>query len=169
MSGWDLVETEKLDAGLLTDLFEDRIAAIRIPDFVPRAARTAAIRRRGFDYYENVHPAIGRVGITQFEHRADSAARRRYFDQVAGMTAERQKVFAAAGDQVERVLAELRASGQPRSSSPSNLTAQPYFAELIRLIDEALSHCDWAARDAPGWAIDAVRAPAELERLLQCG
>ncbi|MEK8173409.1 phosphopantetheine-binding protein [Streptomyces sp. M19] len=69
---WECVEQDKPDAAALDALFDNEIAAIRIPGFLPAERARAAVRgvrEHGLQYYRGVDPPIGRIGITQFEHR----------------------------------------------------------------------------------------------------
>jgi hypothetical protein len=67
----------------LIKLFENKLPALRISNFLTpeECERVAsAVNSVEFDYYENVVPKIGRLGITQYEHFGKD--KKLYFDKV---------------------------------------------------------------------------------------
>ncbi|MFD9698198.1 hypothetical protein [Lentzea sp. NPDC059081] len=167
---WDIVTVRELDRGLVGALFDNEVAAIRIPGFLSReglAAAVAGIEENGLDHYRDVDPPIGKIGITQFEHRHGTAAKAAYFEQAAKSNLRRQEVFARSGDPVELVSSAL-AAVWPR---PVSVAEEPavggYFAGLVRMIREGLVHCDWAPHDAPGWSIGEIDAQITWNVYLQ--
>jgi len=158
---WDLVTADKLTREQLDALFDDDIAAIQIPHFVDEHTRDAAVKgilARGFDYYRDVDPPIGRIGITQFEHRHDTSSRIEYFRLARAATAEREAMFDGSGDIVGLVIEALEAVWPGAVTLAGEPDGATYFAGLVRVITEGLLHCDWAPFDAPSWAIGAVDA-----------
>ncbi|GGK72658.1 2OG-Fe(II)-dependent halogenase WelO5 family protein [Mangrovihabitans endophyticus] len=160
---WTTTVVEKLNATVLESLFENRIAAIRVPGFLDEAASRAAvggIKRHGLHYYENVFPPIGRAGITQFEHRQDAASRARYFAAAPAANQTRQEMFAGSGDLVGQVMDALAGAWPAEVAVAREPGGEQYFAGLVRVIGEGLLHCDWAPHDAPStlWSIGAVNA-----------
>ena len=156
---WELITVAKLDAVLLEALFDNEIAGIRIPEFIDR--RTAAgaadgVLRHGLEYYADVEPPIGKIGITQFEYRHDEQTKAEYFALVPAADARRREVSAATGDPVGLVLDAISA-GRPAEVA-READGTPYFAGLVRVIGEALLHCDWAPMDAPTWAVGRIDA-----------
>jgi len=158
---WDIVTTRVLDRGLIDALFDNKIAAIRIPAFLDEIRLfdiISDIKEGGLDYYKDVDPPIGKIGITQFEHRHGEANKAGYFEQAAKSNLRRRQVFARSGDPVELVIGELAAQwagGVTIAEEPDGIK---YFAGLVRVIGEGLVHCDWAPHDAPGWLIGEVDA-----------
>ncbi|MFG1889105.1 hypothetical protein ACGFIR_14705 [Micromonospora sp. NPDC049051] len=161
MDQWTLVETKELDEELIRLLFDNRIAAIRVPGFLSEGITRAvarAIQEQGFDYYEQVNPPIGRIGITQYEHRHESGRREKYFAQAAGATRRRRKLFQDGGDLLHLVLQQIGRAWSWPVGVARDTYGREYFAGLVRIIDEALLHCDWAPHDAPGWSIGSIDA-----------
>jgi hypothetical protein len=170
---WETVETRQLTRDLLIGLFRNEIGAIRIPNFLSDATCSAAVGgvyRRGLDYYKDVYPRIGRIGITQFEHRGDAARKAEYFEKVPKAHAVRQEVFKESGDLPYLVIQALRdAWGDNVDMATEDGPEQRYFAGLIRVINKALLHLDWAQLDAPDWSIGKISAQLAWNVYLQMG
>lgn len=159
--GWELVRADKLTAQLLQALLDNEIAAVAIADFLGGEARRSAIEaieRHGMDYYRDVDPPIGRIGITQFEHRLDEAGRTAYFAAAGPANERRRAVFDQSGDLLELVMDALGAAWPGNVGLAREPGGEEYFAGLVRMIRKGLVHCDWAPHDAPGWAIGEVDA-----------
>ncbi|SDT80505.1 2OG-Fe(II)-dependent halogenase WelO5 family protein [Actinoplanes derwentensis] len=157
MTGWQVAVADKVDAELLDALFEDRVAAVRIPNFISRQAAEAAVQAveaHGFDYYQDVEPPIGRIGITQYEHRLEGMGA--YFATAAAADRRRRAVLGADGDLLQKVLGHVGTAWNHPVGTACNADGAEYFAGLVRIINEALLHCDWAPHDAPGWSIASV-------------
>lgn len=158
LSTWPVVERGSLDRELLEALFANEVAAVRVPDFVTTevcAEAAAAIEAHGFGYYQNVVPPIGRIGITQYEHRT---AREEYFHKACAANEARASLFLQKTDPVTLVMdafSEAWGSSVELAAEPDG---QSYFAGVIRVMKEALIHCDWAHHDAPSWAIGSISA-----------
>jgi len=155
-SAWPVVERDCLDHEVLEALLDNEVAAVRVPDFVSAdvcAEAVAAIEAHGFGFYQNVEPRIGRIGITQYEHRV---AREEYFQKARVANEARAQLFSTTADPVMLVIDALEEGW----GSPVELATEPngrsYFAGVIRIIGQALIHCDWAPFDAPGWAIGSI-------------
>jgi hypothetical protein len=156
---WDIFSVAKLEAGLVDALFDNCIAAIRVPNFLDdRTVRTAAesVEKRGIDYYAGVSPPIGKIGITQFEYRHSEQSRIEYFSLAAAANKERSAIFTAGSDPVILVMEAIRAA-RPAGLAIEGDGSQ-YFAGLIRVINETLIHCDWAPFDASSWTIGKINA-----------
>jgi hypothetical protein len=158
-----MVTEAKLETNHLDALFDNDVGAVRIPGFLTDTARRAAVNgiyQQGLAYYRDVFPPIGRIGITQYEHRHGDDARREYFARAAEADADRRRMFSASGDLVDLVMAALSAAWPRTVAVASEPNGSRYFAGLVRVIGEALLHCDWARFDAPAprWAIGAVNA-----------
>ncbi|MFI6044218.1 hypothetical protein ACIA8C_21485 [Nocardia sp. NPDC051321] len=157
---WNLVRAEKLDAELLKALLDNEIAAVSVPEFLSeQTCRDAVegIERSGLDYYLNVEPPVGRIGITQYEHRRGEENRRAYLAAAPAANQRRRAVFAQSGDLLELVTDAI-AAAWPGTVGLAYEGDQQYFAGLVRVIRKGLLHCDWAPNDAPGWAIGSVDA-----------
>lgn len=161
MQSWGLVTSDKLDRSMLMQLFNNQIAGIVVPSYLSQdllKSVVAGIQANGLDYYEGVDPAIGRIGITQFEHRHDEAGRAGYFASVQEADLRRSQLFPDGSDLLYRVLDTLAEAWDRSVSIARECDGRPYFAGLVRVIGETLLHCDWAQLDAPGWSIGDVRA-----------
>lgn len=157
-STWPVVERGSLDRWLLEALLANDVAAVRVPNFVTTDVCTesaAAIEAHGFGYYQNVEPPIGRIGITQYEHRT---AQEEYFHKACAANDARARLFSKTADPVMLVIDALSEAW----GSSVELATEPgggsYFAGVVRIIREALIHCDWAPYDAAGWAIGSISA-----------
>lgn len=158
---WEVVRTDKLDSELVVALLEDEVGGVVLPGFLDERSRSAAIdgiERTGMDYYANVDPPIGRIGITQYEHRDGEDAKRRYFVDAERANRVREQIFADSGDLLGLVIDALAQAWPGEVGIAREHDGREYFAGLVRVIREGLLHCDWAPHDAPGWAIGEVDA-----------
>ena len=156
-TSWKSVDVAALDKDTLELLIRNEIPAVRVRNFATKeecAALAASIESVGFDKYENVEPPIGRIGITQFEHGFD---RRRYFGSVPNAYAKQYAAFSVTINPLERMRSLLGAllPGPVHVAYEQGIQSA-YFAGLLRQINSALLHVDWAPLDAPGWAIGRV-------------
>lgn len=156
-SSWSVFEVDTITRDNLDDLFNNRIAALRIPGFVSHSDCKLAIseiERYGFSFYRNVDPPIGRIGITQFEHAKEKVE---YFRVASAANAVRKEIFPVGQDPVELVMQSLPTLRQGSVAIAKENGSMQYFAGLVRLIEDgALLHCDWAPHDAPDWSIGQV-------------
>lgn len=139
-------------------LLRNEIPAIRIPNFYgPSECEnfSKAAQDHGFDYYKDVYPKIGRIGITQFEHTNDEP--KVYFSKVAKANQVRDQIFKNANiSPLERIIDLLRSeTGLPTDIAKDNEFGV-YFSGLIRHIKEAFLHFDYAKFDAPSYSINNV-------------
>jgi hypothetical protein len=151
----------RLDARSLMALLRNEIPLIRVAGFLPRdlCARLADdADRGGFSAYEGVYPTIGRIGITQFEHR--DRDKRLYFMRATQAIAHREAICASSVDPLAACLRAVDLNWPFGASIAREPELQmPYFAGLIRRIDRsALLHADFAPHDAPAWSIGAILA-----------
>lgn len=158
LSTWKNLEIQGLTPHKLEELFKNQIPAIRVRNFlsVSQCERlVSAAEQLGFDYYENVTPPIGRIGITQFE--SSQKEPETYFDKVKEACAKRDEVYSAAGtDVLESVIKVVRSVSSLQAGVAHDSLRGEYFAGLIRQINQAHLHFDFAKFDAPGWHISGV-------------
>lgn len=157
-STWPVVEEKSLDRELLEALFANDVAAVRVPNFVATdvcAKSVASIGADDFGYYQNVKPPIGRIGITQYEHRT---AQDEYFSKAYEMNKARALLFSKTTDPVTLMINALSEAWRSSVELAAEPDGRSYFAGVVRIINEALIHCDWAPYDAPGWAIGSISA-----------
>lgn len=150
-------ETIGLSLDSLDDLFENRVAAVRVPRFASVAECDAFCRSadaHGYDYYQGVVPPIGKIGITQFESGAGGMDS--YFSKAREAAETLQRLTESSFDPLARVLAAFAEFAQPSIASQENIGS--YFAGLVRQIRTALLHVDWGPLDAPGWEIGGIDA-----------
>jgi hypothetical protein len=155
---WPVLERPSLERELLEALFANDVAAVRVPNFVPPdmcAKAVSGIEDLGFGYYENVDPPIGRIGITQIEHRT---ARQEYFSKVHAADQARELLFATTVDPVMLLVDALSEGWGDSVEVAREPDGHSYFAGVVRVIGQALIHCDWAPRDAVGWTIGSASA-----------
>lgn len=152
---WSALEDSIFTAETLEALFKNDIPAIRIARFatVEECHKLAeAAEFVGFDFYENVEPPIGRIGITQFEF--GNSRKLGYFDAVHQADSRKQQIVSLSFDPVERLAMLLRQhTASQVGIAQENEQLGQYFAGLIRHINVALLHVDFAQLDAPDWEI----------------
>jgi hypothetical protein len=152
---WSTLEDLTLTSEALEALFRNEIPAIRIAQFATEQEcqkLAEASEFVGFDFYENVEPPIGRIGITQFEF--GNSRKLGYFDAVHQATSRRNRIVSLAFDPLERLATLLKkhTANEVKIAQENHQLGQ-YFAGLIRHINVALLHVDFAKLDAPDWEI----------------
>lgn len=139
-------------------LLYNKIPAIRIPNFYGQSECenfSKTTLEQGFDYYKDVHPKIGRIGITQFEHSNDEP--RVYFSKVAKASQVRDTIFKNSNiNPLEHMINLLRYETGLRAGIANDAKFGVYFSGLIRHIKEASLHFDFAQYDAPDYSINNV-------------
>ncbi|MEG4503686.1 2OG-Fe(II) oxygenase [Microcoleus sp. F6_B4] len=152
---WSTLEDSIFTAETLEALLRNDIPAIRISQFatVEECHKLAEVAELvGFDFYENVEPPIGRIGITQFEF--GNSSKLGYFDAVHQADFRRQQIVSLSFDPLERLAMLLRQHTASKVGiAQENEQLGEYFAGLIRHINVALLHLDFAQLDAPDWEI----------------
>lgn len=155
---WQVLTVDRLSKDVLTALMYNEAAAVRVPRFVlelDRRAFRCKMEYSHFQPYKDLNPPMYRVGITQFEHKDDPSM---YFDKVPSENAARRSLFPHGKDPLERVRFLLGEAWGSCVDPAESTTGYVYFAGLIRNLEEALPHADWAPQDAPGWSIGTVTA-----------
>lgn len=139
-------------------LLRNEIPSIRISKFASSEEcnkLALAIEKIGFDFYKNVEPPIGRIGITQFEY--GNRGKFGYFDAVKKATTNYNQVTSLSFDPVKRLTTILRQHVSSKVQiAYENEVYGYYFAGLIRQINIALLHIDFAQLDAPDWQIGNI-------------
>jgi hypothetical protein len=156
---WTATMPSQLTAAALGELFDNRIPAIHLPGFATPpecAAFVAEVDRLPPDYYENVSPRIGRLGISQFE--CGRRGKRRYFALANEARRALRRVSDATFDPVSR-LADLLSRAGVCARVAVEAGRGKYFAGIVRRIEEgAQVHVDVSSIDAAGWAVGEVDA-----------
>jgi hypothetical protein len=171
---WDIIEKHNLNKSLLDSLFKGDIGVIRVPNFLSSDLCQKAlqsIKTYGIDYYEGVYPKIGKIGITQFEHRFSPALKDQYFEKAAKANKARISIFKDTGDLVSMVIDFLNKGWDQRVNlAVEEGTNNSYYAGLIRVINQALLHTDWAGGlDGlnPNWTIGKINSQLAWNIYLQ--
>lgn len=152
---WATLDDSIFNNQTLEALFRNDIPAIRISQFATleecqKLAQAAEFV--GFDFYENVEPPIGRIGITQFEF--GNSRKLEYFAAVHQAASRRQQIVSLSFDPLERLAMLLRQHTSSKVGiAQENDNLGKYFAGLIRHINVALLHLDFSQLDAPDWEI----------------
>ncbi|MBA2875584.1 2OG-Fe(II)-dependent halogenase WelO5 family protein [Thermaerobacillus caldiproteolyticus] len=171
---WDVVETDKLSKKLLDGLLKGEIGAVRIPNFLSNETCEQAlkgIKNYGIDYYEGVYPKIGKIGITQFEHRFSKDKKKEYFKKAPKANRARESIFRDSGDLLRKVIDFVSEAWEfDVDIAVEEETGESYFAGLVRVMSRALIHIDWAGGlDGlnPEWTIGKIHAQLAWNIYLQ--
>ncbi|MBP5975686.1 hypothetical protein HW132_23845 [Brasilonema sp. CT11] len=139
-------------------LLRNEIPSIRISKFASSKEcnkLALAIKKVGFNFYENVEPPIGKIGVTQFEHI--NRDKIEYFEAVKKAKETYDQVTSLSFDPLKRLTAILCKNASSKVQiAYENEAYGYYFAGLIRHINIALLHLDFAPLDAPNWAIGNI-------------
>jgi len=170
---WNIVETEHITKQEIVSLIQNEIAAVRIAHYIPRQrcdVALQAIYAYSREYYKNVYPRIGRIGITQSEHKASAVEKLAYFEKAPQAHATRKQVLSASGDLLEDVMGMV---GNAWSSGVSLAIEEElqkqYFAGVIRMLDKVLLHYDFAPKNGLAWTIGTIVAQLSWNIYLQVG
>lgn len=166
---WSRAPANALTRESLFNLFEDKIPYIRLPRAVSpeRCEKLAeACQSVGFEYYDDIHPPVGRIGVTQYEYR--HRTKQEYFEAARSVERKHRQISEAAdhdplGDFVEDV---RRLGLSVRLAKESKLDLD-YGSRLVRQIPMAKLHMDFAALCAQGWDIGNVQQQVTLNLYLR--
>lgn len=155
---WSPRESVSLNQSLILDLFMNRFSAIVIKNFLTHAECQELVNNAynvGFDYYENVFPPIGRIGITQFE--CSKQGKEPYFQRVTKAYEKQEKIFSHKDiNVIERVRGILQDAMHDKVEIAQEPGYGRYFAGLVRQINRAFLHFDYAPYDGQNWAIGDI-------------
>jgi hypothetical protein len=141
-------------------LLENRIPYIRIGAFATRdeceGVIAAATRHSGFNAYRNVEPRIDRIGNTVFEY--NNISEDAYFSNNAEANRIQERIFSDAFDPVCRMMRRLNERTGLRARRATRATGAPYYAGLIRRIEQGtLLHIDFAPAEQGTWDVAQVQ------------
>ncbi|MEH1866386.1 MAG: hypothetical protein V7K69_15470 [Nostoc sp.] len=155
---WETLNDCEMNSDNFQALLKNEIPSIRISNFASVSEcnkLSLAIEKVGFDFYRNVEPPIGRIGITQFEYR--NRDKSGYFDAVRKTSETYKQVTSLAFDPLKRLATILCQNVSSKVQiAYENEVYGDYFAGLIRQINIALLHIDFAGLDAPDWKIGNI-------------
>ncbi|MCW5315489.1 hypothetical protein GTQ43_17240 [Nostoc sp. KVJ3] len=155
---WQTLNDCEMNHDNFQALLKNNIPSIRISKFASFEEcnkLSLAIEKVGFDFYKNVEPPIGRIGITQFEYR--NRDKLGYFDEVKKAQTTYNQVISLSFDPLQRLATMLRQNVSNKVQiAYENEVCGNYFAGLIRHINIALLHIDFAQLDAPDWEIGNI-------------
>lgn len=142
----------------LQALLSNEIPSIRVSNFASSEEchkLAVAIDKFGFEFYKNVEPPIAKIGINQFEYI--NAGKSGYFDGVKKAKTTYNQITSSSFDPLQRLTTILRQNVSNQVEiAYENEAYGYYFAGLIRHINIALLHIDFAQLDAPDWKIGNV-------------
>ncbi|HBO5142824.1 hypothetical protein FA378_11170 [Pseudomonas aeruginosa] len=155
---WSDLAESKLTRHSLDHLLDGQIPYIRIANFASReeceALVTSAVNE-GFGPYRGVEPVINRIGNTVFEY--NSISKHEYFEKNIDLNRVQQRIFDSSFNPLERIIGLLEQQAQRRAGVARNVEGQPYYAGLVRRIENGtLLHVDFAPGEQPGWEVAVV-------------
>lgn len=143
----------------MLDLFENRIPYIRLagavtPEHCERLAK--GCEAVGFEYYDDIVPPVGRIGVTQYEYRHRDKAE--YFKAARSAEHKHRQIVNMAGcDPLGDFVADLCRLGLSVHLAREDKLGVEYGSRLVRQIPMAKLHMDFAALCAQGWDIGQVQ------------
>jgi carrier-protein-independent halogenase WelO5-like protein len=173
MSDWSIIRTDVLTQDVLLALLNNEIGAICLPSFASNAVCTCLVQSiyaHGIDYYKDKYPKVGKIGITQSEHKYTPSQKEEYFAKVSQANRVRQSIFGNSGDLLSDVITTVkRAWAGNVDIAFEKSIQQQYFAGLVRVINQAMLHYDWAPLYDLGWETDKISAQLTWNIYLQVG
>lgn len=153
---WGSTEDSVLSEASLTALLNNDIPSIRIKNFATSDECNHLVesaKKFGFDFYKNVSPPIGRIGITQFENKATKSE---YFQKSCEANTNLANICSSNFNPVARLMEYLEKIAGFSACLAMENDQDRYFAGLIRQINTALLHIDYAPFDGTEWAIGKI-------------
>lgn len=143
----------------IKSLLSNRIPYIRIKKFIsPLDVQTliSQIEKVGFNFYKNVSPPIGKIGVTVFENQKEN--KNHYFREGKIISANLFKQAPKHKEVMLKILHEIQEKSGYNSQIATDLkTNKSYFAGLIRLMQAGtLLHIDYAPFDARNFDINKI-------------
>lgn len=134
------------------DLIENKVPFLRIKNFISNEEATLLLNQLnsiGFDYYKNVSPKIGKIGVTVFENQKSPLE---YFNS-GSKIAKKIKISAPIHNKLMgRVIHLFGLYGFNILSREDD-----YFAGLVRIMKGGtLLHIDYAPFDAQSYDISQI-------------
>lgn len=173
MSDWRIIRTSTLTPDVLVALLNNEIGAICLPNFASDAVCTCLVQNiyaHGIDYYKDKYPKVGKIGITQSEHKYTPSQKEEYFAKVLQANRARQFIFRDSRDLLADVIATVKSSWSGNAGIAFEESLQKeYFAGLVRVINQAMLHYDWAPLYSLGWETDKISAQLTWNIYLQVG
>ena len=169
---WQVITLQDVTHEQFQGLFDNQIAAIRVPNFISLTRcnnAVQAIHKHGITYYENVLPKVGKIGIAQTEFLKVENGRDTYFEKSQEAEGVRKQILSDCGDFMNDVVSFMSQFWEGKVKVLRNQKGQKYFAGIIRVINAAMLHSDWAKRDAPGWENQRIKAQLGWNIYLQIG
>jgi 2OG-Fe(II) oxygenase superfamily len=173
MSNWSVIRTDVLELNLLVALLKNEIGAIVLPNFVSSDICQEIIRGiydNGIDYYKGKYPKVGKIGITQSEHKYSPSQKEEYFEKVPQANKVQQTIFGGNRNFLSDVIDVVKhAWGENVEIAFESSLKKEYFAGLVRVINKAMLHYDWAPLYDFGWETDKIVAQLTWNIYLQIG
>lgn len=158
---WDAVglgpENSAEACGLLTELANNEIAAIKIGQFLCERELSIVksnMSRRPIAWYDNKTGQQGRIGInaTGFSHEPDGKAR--YFNATPAAEDDRDRIFEGTQNPVNKIIEFFGRGFDAKIATEPELAQARYFAGLIRAMGaKSTLHFDYAPKQLPGWEV----------------
>ncbi len=157
MNTWREITVENINSDIIENLFNNEIGVVRIKNFLTLQECKnfeKDIDMVGIDFYENVEPPIGKIGITQFEHI--NSNKNKYFDKHE-IVKQKISQIRQHSEILNRVIQLFNLSEYNKVGIAQEKDLDKcYFAGLIRMINTALLHRDFGQDDGKGWSIGEV-------------
>ncbi len=173
MNEWCIIRADTLDSNLLVALLNNEIGAIAIPNFAPRSVCQTAVQKiykHGIDYYQGKYPKVGKIGITQSEHKYNPTQKEEYFEKAPEAMSVQRAIFGDNQNLLDRVIDTVQGAWAGNAGIAFEESLQKaYFAGLVRVINKAMLHYDWAPLYDLGWQTDKIVAQLTLNIYLQVG
>ncbi len=141
--------------GLITDLTDNTIAAVRIPGVYEEPnidTIVANIEEQGVAWYPKFEFKQGRIGISATEYASKINGKKAYFLLEPEASRIRKKIFPDNLDPVERMTEVFSRGFDTSVAQELSLGGLRYFTGLIRAMgDKSTTHFDFAPHQLPGW------------------
>lgn len=157
MTTWTSDQEHELTQENLRLLFDNKIPAIRIPQFATRQeceAFAAAASQGNMQYY-NVSERIGFIGMAQYQYRW-TKTKEEFLADVPKAQADVDEVFARSFNPLRRLMDRLQ-DVWPEAVDFAREDGRPYFAGIVRSTSDRIDlHVDWAPVNSPDYSIGRI-------------
>lgn len=159
-----LTETQlvanKLNDETLTALLDEELLAIHIPKYICQSACETFVERftaADFSYYEHENNTVGHLGLSAYDIDSDAEKLDFYYANVDVAENQRQEIFRAYHDPLERFKREI-AVLYPPGIYRENFHGKPMFAGMLRRI--VAGSCVMVHQDNIAWISNTDKAQA---------
>ncbi len=172
-SDWKILELsylETLAGDVISDLVENKIAALKVKDFYSSNELSNIVQNtmsHGINWYPNFEFKQGRIGLCATEYHSKINGKQAYFILQPENIAVKNRIFGAKLEPTHRLISYLSKKFKTSVAVESDL-GEEYFTGLIRAMQhKSTTHFDFAPHQLPGWKVSEIDSQLSAVLYLQ--